>query len=306
MVSAVMELRHLRYFVAVAEERGITRAAARLHVSQPPLSRQIRDLESEMQVPLFTRGAREVTLTAAGRRFLRDARDILRLVDVAMGRARSAAPAAVGEIRVGFSPTPATEILPEGLKRFQKTHPRVPVVLLDQESRELLAGVRSRKLDVAFMIEPPLGSGRVLRFEPLQELPIGILVGHEHPLARRRSVTVEEVLGQPIIAFARKGYPDYHLWLRRLLRHARRPARLVGWADGATSLMAAVEAGQGIAFGPPAYAVVAGKRAKYLPIVPAVPPVRLGCVLRTGRVSAEVVAFVESLRAACAGMVVTR
>ncbi|MBL9172993.1 MAG: LysR family transcriptional regulator [Verrucomicrobiales bacterium] len=295
-----MELRHLRYFVAVAEERGITRAAARLHVSQPPLSRQMRDLEAEMQIPLFTRGAREVTLTPAGRRFLRDARDILRRVETAMGRARNAAPSTVGGIRVGFSPTPATEILPAGLKRFQKSHPRVPVMLMDLESRELLAGVRSRKLDVAFMIEPPMGSGRVLRFEPLQELPIGILVGREHPLARRRSVTVEEVLGESIVAFTRAGYPDYHLWLRRLVRHARRPAHIVSWVDGATSLMAAVEAGQGIAFGPPVYAVVAGRRAKYLPIVPGVPPVRLGCVLRTGRASPEVTSFVESLRAACA------
>ena len=300
-----MELRHLRYFVAVAEERGITRAAERLHVSQPPLSRQIRDLEAEMRVPLFTRGAREVSLTPAGRRFLREARDILRRVDAAVGRARDAAPSAVGGIRVGFSPTPATEILPAGLKRFQKSHPRVPVTLLDLESREILAGVRSRKLDVAFMIEPPLGSGRVLRFEPLQELPIGILVGRDHPFARRRSVSVEDVLDQPIVAFSRAGYPDYHHWLRRLVRHARRSARIVSWADGSTSLMAAVEAGQGIAFGPPAYAVVAGRRAKYLPIIPAVPPVRLGCVLRLGRISPEVTAFVDSLRAACAGTVTT-
>ena len=294
--STTMELRHLRYFVTVAEERGITKAAARLNVSQPPLSRQIRDLEDELQVPLLDRSAKQIELTPAGKMFLRDARAVLQRMDDAVRRVRSLPQGAMGEIRVGYSPSPTTELLPRVLKTFRKMHPKTRVVLLDLASNEILAGLKARQLDVAIVIEPPLKKGSGLVFEALQQMPIGVMVSNDHEFARRRSVTLDEVLGEPVVAFIRKGYPDYHHWLKGVIQFAKRRPRIVASADGATSLMAAVESGQGIAFGPPAYAIIAGKRAKFVPIKPAAPPIKLGALTRTGRSTPLMQAFLKVLR----------
>ena len=120
-----MELRHLRYFVAVAEEQNVTRAAARLHVSQPPLSRQIRDLEEELGVALFNHGAKAVRLTEAGKMFLAEARAVLQRADEAVKAVKAVASGQRGEIHVGFAPSLTVEILPKALRHFQKSSPGV-------------------------------------------------------------------------------------------------------------------------------------------------------------------------------------
>src|SRR5690554_5101082 len=124
-----MELRHLRYFVAVAEEQNITRAAARLHVSQPPLSRQIRDLEDELGVALFEHGAKSVRLTDAGRAFLPEAHAALQRVDEAVRTVKAIAAGKRGEIHVGYAPSLAVDLLPAALRKFQELNPHVGVQL---------------------------------------------------------------------------------------------------------------------------------------------------------------------------------
>lgn len=296
-----MELRHLRYFVAVAEARGITKAAARLNVSQPPLSRQIRDLEEELQVSLLTRGPREIALTQAGRLFLKQARAILAKVDEAVRQVRSLPQQASGVVRVGYSPSPTTELMPRVLKRFRKSMPNVRVSLQDLASDEILTGLQTQALDIALMVEPPINKGSGLRFEPLQPMRIGVLVSNEHPFTRQRSVTLAEALSEPLVTFVREGYPDYHLWLSRTIRLARRRPRVVASVDGASSLLTAVESGLGVAFGPPAYAVIAGKRARFIPILPEAPPIQLGVVVRRGQTSPIVEAFLDAVRTAAGG-----
>lgn len=293
-----MELRHLRYFVAVAEERGITRAAARLHVSQPPLSRQIRDLENELQAPLLDRSAKQIELTAAGKLFLKEARAVLRRMDEAVSRVKALPHGTTEEIRVGYSPSPTLELLPRVLKIFRKQHPRIRVLLLDLASDEIQTQLKTRKLDAALVVEPPLKRGSGLVFEPIKEMPIGIITASDGVLARRRSVTLGEVMRQPIVAFVHGGYPDYHHWLKGLIKHAGCRPRIVAHVDGAASLLAAVEAGQGIAFVPPAYSLSAGRRIKFVPIKPSAPPVVVGALLRRGHAPPPVEAFLSSLRLA--------
>src|SRR5580698_4288825 len=116
-----MELRHLRYFIAVAEEQNVTRAAARLHVSQPPLSRQIRDLEEELGVSLFRRTAKSLALTEAGKIFLNEARGVLLQTEKAVQAVRAVAAGDRGQMRVGYAPSLTVEILPKALREFEKT-----------------------------------------------------------------------------------------------------------------------------------------------------------------------------------------
>src|SRR5882757_1370217 len=147
-----MELRHLRYFVVVAEEQNVTRAAARLHVSQPPLSRQIRDLEEDLGVALFHHGAKAVRLTEAGRVFLSEARAVLQRADEAVQMAKAVAGGQRGEIHVGYAPSLTVEILPRALRFFQEANPGVRVQLHDLSTQEMLRGLRDRKLDVALLV----------------------------------------------------------------------------------------------------------------------------------------------------------
>src|ERR1041385_5494098 len=126
-----MEFRHLRYFVAVAEEENVTRAAERLHVSQPPLSRQIRDLEEELGVQLFERSAKAVRLTDAGRVFLNEARSVLDRVDEATRAVKAISSRASGELHLGYAPSLAVDILPRALRQFQSEMPGVRVMLHD-------------------------------------------------------------------------------------------------------------------------------------------------------------------------------
>src|SRR5205809_6498780 len=163
-----MELRHLRYFVAVAEEQNITRAASRLHVSQPPLSRQIRKLEDDLGIALFDRDAKAVRLTEAGRVFLTEARIILQRAKEAVELAKDVAGGKRGEIHVGYAPSLTVELLPRALRYFRESNPGVRVQLHDSSTAEMLRGLIDGKLHVALLVQvsPKVLAGLV--FEELQ------------------------------------------------------------------------------------------------------------------------------------------
>lgn len=293
-----MELRHLRYFVAAAEEQNVTRAAARLHVSQPPLSRQIRDLESELGVALFERSAKSVRLTAAGRVFLDEARAVLRRTDEAVKAARAAAAGAGGKLRIGYAPSPTANLLPATLRAFQAHAPAVKVKLSDATSPQMLAGLRDGTLDLAMMTEPGKGAIRGLLFEPLTASPIMLGVAPSHPLARRRAVTIEEVVAQPIVAYARREYPDYHDFLARVLGRAVKRLRIVEECDDGLSLVLAVAANTGVVVTAAALAHVAGSRLRFVPIRPAPPPLVVGVARRPGTLTGAAQALVACARRA--------
>src|SRR5262249_17945608 len=150
-----MELRHLRYFVAVADEENVSRAALKLHVSQPGISRQIRDLEDEIGFQLFERSAKAVRLTAAGKGFLAEARGILLQTEAAVKKARAAAHGNAGEIHVGYAPSLTVQILPAALRKFQQDHPGIRVTLHDLSSEEMLEQLGTKKLHLALTVQPP-------------------------------------------------------------------------------------------------------------------------------------------------------
>src|SRR5580765_4643049 len=163
-----MELRHLRYFVGVAEMENVSRAALKLHVSQPALSAQIRDLEDELGFPLLKRTAKSISLTEAGRTFLNEARAVLQRVDDGVKKARAVATAGETDLHVGYSPTPFAEILPKTLRAFRKAMPKVHVRLHDRSNKTVLAGVRNGLLQIGLITAPPRGSSlRDLRYEEL-------------------------------------------------------------------------------------------------------------------------------------------
>ena len=219
-----MELRHLRYFVAVAEEQNVTRAAARLHVSQPPLSRQIRDLEDELGVALFDHGAKAVRLTEAGRVFLTEARAVVQRADEAVQTVKAVASGQRGEIHVGYAPSLTVELLPRALRFFQEANPGVRVQLHDLSTQEMLRGLRDGKLHVALLIQLSAKVLAGLVFEELHRYAVCVAVHPAHPLARARKVGLEQVANERLIAYHARRLSRISRVARRLVRAAETPA----------------------------------------------------------------------------------
>ncbi len=262
-----MELRHLRYFVAVAEEENVSRAALKLHVSQPAVSRQVRDLEDELGISLLERSAKAVRLTDAGRAFLTGARAVLHQTEEIVKAAKAIA-AGGGEINIGYAPSLTARILPPTLRVFQAALPGIRARLHDLSTEEMLAGLRDDKLDVAFVARPAPAVLRGINFEELISDPMCLAVAPKHPWARRRSVTLEEVAREPLIAYTRKDYPDYHELLAMLFEKSKTKPRIMEEHDSVASLITALEVGNAAAVVSESLGCTAGPRLKLVPFSP--------------------------------------
>jgi LysR family transcriptional regulator, benzoate and cis,cis-muconate-responsive activator of ben and cat genes len=270
-----MELRHLRYFVGVAEQENVSRAALKLHLSQPALSRQMRDLEDELGFLLLTRGAKSVRLTEAGRAFLTEARAVLQRVEDAVKTARAVATGARGELHIGYAPSLTARFLPRALRAFQAESPGVRVKLHDLSTEEMLAGLREGALQMAFVVRLP-ALLRGLRFEELARDSFCLAVAPKHPLAGRRTVKLAEIAREPLITYTRKDYPDAYALVNAMFAAIKNKPRMAEEHDSVSSLIAAVEAGNGVAIAVQSLACTAGPRLKLIPFSPAPPPMLVG------------------------------
>jgi len=265
-----MELRHLRYFVAAAEEENVSRAAARLHVSQPGVSRQIHDLEDEIGFLLFQRSGKSVRLTAAGRIFLAEAREILQHTADAVSKARAGL-GSPAEINVGYAPSGTVEILPRALRAFMGSFPGVRVTLHDLSVEDMLPLLLQKKLDIALTL-PPHKLPRELGMKELERYEARVAVGATHPLAKSKFVSLKRMASEPIAAYTRKDYPSYHKHLEKLFATIGRKPRISSEHDSGTSLIAAVVAGHEFTLLPSCVSGMAGPRLKLLKLRPALPP----------------------------------
>lgn len=296
-----MELRHLRYFIAVAEAENVSRAALKLHVSQPALSRQIRDLEDELGFLLLKRSAKSVRLTDAGRVFLTESRAVVERADEAVKAARAIASGNRGELHIGYAPTLTSRLLPPALRAFQSAMPKVRVKLHDLSTEEMLAGLHEGRLQLAFLARPRSAALRGLRFEELIRDPLRLAVAPNHPFARRGVVALADAAREPFIAYSRKDYPDYHELLARVFSATKGRLRIAEEPDGVSSLISAIEAGNGVALMPDSLACVAGARLKLLPLTPAPKPLSIGIVSpKTGRTTAAE-SFLKSAKEVASG-----
>jgi DNA-binding transcriptional LysR family regulator len=178
-----MELRHLRYFVAVAEERHITRAAERLGIQQPPLSQQIRALETELQVQLFRRKPRGVELTQAGEALFAEAEAILRQVDEAVTAARRTARGEAGRFALGFTSSASFHpVVPQLIRDYRETHPGVALSLEESGTGELVAALLDERLDAAF-VRSPIGPAEGIAVDSVLEEAMVAALPAGHKLA---------------------------------------------------------------------------------------------------------------------------
>ena len=275
-----MELRHLRYFIAVAEAENVTRAAQRLHVSQPPLSRQIHDLEEELGVSLFDRTGKSLQLNAAGKVFLVEARAVLDRADEAMQTIRALADHHEQSVDVGYAPSLSVQILPQILRRFEQAQPQVRVRLHDLSSGEMLQGLRDGTLHAAFLAMPQKTTRDDLHYLKLQSHPVCVAMPAHHILAKKRKITLTELHHHKLIGYSRSEYTEYHHWLERLGSDTKKPLRLTEEFDSMTSLITAIESGRGIALVSKSLSCFSGPRLQYRPIAPAPEPFHVALAWR--------------------------
>jgi DNA-binding transcriptional LysR family regulator len=289
-----MELRQLRYFVAVAEQGNISRAAQKLFLTQPALSRQIKALEDEIGQCLLERQAHSIRLTPAGETLLREARDLLQRADQVLERVRAAGQGV--RLRVGYAPSLASGLLSGAVETFAQKHPNARVELLDLSTKEMLAGLENDTLDVALTVGLDR-DGRGLKWTPLIRASWQLAVNRNHPLARRSRVTPAEVALGPLLVFCQRDYPEYWDsitgWLRE---HQQRPA-IAGEYDGVNSLLAAVESGLGVAIVTTSTTRLVPERVRLKTLSAAPKPLCIAAGHRANRAAEKPLAvFIEELR----------
>jgi DNA-binding transcriptional LysR family regulator len=212
-----MELRHLRYFVTVASHGSFNRAAEILHLTQPPLSRQVKDLEEELGVTLLVRGSNSVKLTETGEVFYEEAREVLARADDAVRRVRGETGKEI--LRVGYSSSMAADIISTVLAKFQAAAPRVRIELVDSSSREINEMAAQGRLDL--LICPGVSVAKGIPGFHLTELcraQLVLVLPARHPLAKLKRIPVARLQHLPLVGLAKHNYPEYVTGARELLK----------------------------------------------------------------------------------------
>ncbi|MBG6492707.1 LysR family transcriptional regulator [Pseudomonas aeruginosa] len=249
-----MELRHLRYFIAVAEELHFGRAAERLGISQPPLSQQIQALEEEIGARLFERTNRRVELTDAGRLFLDESRQVLAQVDKAVLLARRAHLGELGELKIGFtSSAPFTSTIPSSIHAFRKAYPDVHLDLQEMSSRQVLKALLEESLQVGVI--RPLALPDAVHWVELFREPLVAVLRADHPLAAgsEDGLAIAALAEEPFVFFPRSYGTGLYDQVIALPRQAGFSPRIAQEASEAMTIIGLVSAGLGVSILPASF-----------------------------------------------------
>jgi DNA-binding transcriptional LysR family regulator len=242
-----MELRHLRYFVAIGEEENYRRAAQRLNVAQTALSTQIQDLEAELGFKLFDRLPRGVKLSAAGRLFLEDARRILQQVSEAAARAARVARGQSGTLRVGFTENASWRgVVPESLRRFRERQPDAELQLTPATSLEQIEGLRSGRLDAGFVFNMSKTDSE-LDHIPVALQHVELAVPKGHPLIKLKKLRLRDLSEASFVWFPRREAPAfYDRLMHECFRGGLKSPRIVQEGLNESTILSLVSHGMGV------------------------------------------------------------
>ncbi|HKS36874.1 MAG TPA: LysR substrate-binding domain-containing protein [Verrucomicrobiae bacterium] len=241
-----MELRHLRYFVAVAENLNFTRAAARLHLAQPSLTRQIHNLEGEIGVRLLNRSKSQVALTEEGRAFLVDARRLLALATESVQAVQRLSRGETGQLNIAYSSNFNFALLPETLGAFREAFPHVALNLFDMTPAEQFRALEVRRIDLGFVGLRPPTSTRGLQWESIARHRTVAVLPARHSLARKQRVNLGELKTMFFVGMSEKTHPGFRDWLCETCQPAGFTPRILQDAESEPALMTFVAEGLGV------------------------------------------------------------
>ena len=279
--EAGVELRHLRSFLAVAEELHFGRAAKRLFIVQSALSRQISALERELDVTLLERDRHRVDLTPAGRALLDDVRQLLGHADAATRRARAAGRGTTGTLRLGFIAPALYAVLPPLLRAFRARNPGVRLVLEEMHNQQAVDGVRNRRIQVG-LVRLPVRQSPDLRLRPVQSEEVLLAVAEDHRLAGRPEVALAELADTDLILIARGLEPELHDYYTSACAEAGFTARVAHEVDRTHVALGLVASGLGAAFVPGSARRVAQPGVALVPLTGTELRLRIGAAWNDG------------------------
>jgi DNA-binding transcriptional LysR family regulator len=288
-----MELRHLRYFLAVAEELHFGHAAERVHIAQPPLSQQIRKLEQELGVTLFKRTKRRVELTPAGRAFAVDVRRVFAQTERAVHTVQRAARGESGELSIGFVPSADLDLLPRVLRAWRPRFPHVELELRSLLPAAQIEALLDDRIQVAFL-RLPVADERGLVIEPIQREPLLAALPRGHRLARQARVRLSDLAGETMILFPRDVAPEYYDVFISACRRAGFTPKVLHPGSMQTNL-GLVSAGLGVALMPASIQKLRREGVVYRPLRSPVPHVEMAIAYRAEEPSAVLTAFLDVL-----------
>ncbi|MFJ6325603.1 MULTISPECIES: LysR family transcriptional regulator [unclassified Rhizobium] len=293
-----MELRHIRYFLAVAEELNFTRAARRIGIGQPPLSNQIRDLEDEIGAPLFRRLPHGVELSEAGQVFLPEAQAIVARAEQAKALALRAARGELGRLRIGFTGSAAfSPIVPSSVRSFRRAYPEIDLTLEEAHTTRLLERLEAEELDAVF-IRPGDADPPSFRSNALAEEAMMIALPSGHPLAGAASLPLSALSGEPFVLFPRIAGPSLFDGIIAACRQAGFEPTLGQVAPEITSIANLIAVELGVSVVPSAIAQIRVPGVTYVPISGNAPIARLTLATRRDERSAVVQNFIARVLAA--------
>ena len=267
-----MELRHLRYFLAVAEQLNFSRAAAVLGTAQPSLSQQIRQLEREIGTELFVRGKRQIVLTAAGRELVVEAREIVARVGAVAEHAREAARGLRGELRLAYTVSGMMTILPDVIRAYRADHPDVRVTLRAAGITEILTDVRDGRTDAGVLLmAEPLRQTANVELRPLGSVPIAVMLGARHPAAARPAIALDQIGAAPLIVYRRHLTEIYDVAVALCRERGFTPAR-IEQVDRLETILGLVAAGEGVSIVPRVYELLRFPGVTYSELTPHAAP----------------------------------
>lgn len=262
-----MELRHLRYFIAVAEELHFRRAAERLRISQPPLSLQIADLERELGAKLFDRTSQKVSLTPAGKVLLTHAYAVLDRVAAAARDVRLAADGEIGDLRIAYTQSfEFLHLLPEAIRRFGARYPKVSIALEQMKTADQLAALAERRLDLGISRKPARAVPRDVVFTRLLDDPLMLAVSQSNPLAGERRLPIAAARDMPFIISPGAELSGLRDTTLQLCRRARFAPRIAQEAREVPTMLGLVAANVGVAVVPASARHMSGRGVAFVEI----------------------------------------
>jgi DNA-binding transcriptional LysR family regulator len=261
-----MELRHLRYFVAVAENEGFARTARLLHVSQSSISEQIRNLEEELGVSLFNREKHQIRLTYHGAQFLKDAQTVLASADKAVANVRRSLRGEVGTLTIGFFVGGTGTFFPAIIREFKRRFQAVQVSLVEMVSVMQHRALQSGAIDIAFSRPVQPSDAATLRSEHFHSEPLNAVMLKSHPLAKKSSIHIRELAEERFILNDRDHSTATFDKVISLCTEAGFSPRIAATATAGSGVMALVEAGEGVAILPRGSIVLRGTELVFIPL----------------------------------------
>lgn len=265
-----MELRHLRYFVAVAENLNFTKAAATLHLAQPSLTRQIHNLEEELGVRLLNRSKSHVALTEEGRSFLMDARRILALATESVLAVQRLSRGETGELNIAYLPNFDFELLPETLRAFRQAFPHIALNLFDMSPGEQFRALEARKIDLGFVGLPPPSTVSGLDWESIARHRTVVVLPARHRLAHKRQISLVELETMFFVGMSERTHPGFRDWLNRTCQQVGFTPRVLQDAELEAALMTFVAEGLGVTLARENIKKLAHPGVAFRPLAPAV------------------------------------